>query len=77
MAEQAVIAARHIEAMIEHDGPHHGLRNARKHIGWYLASSGRPADIVKTWRRRLCTSESAREVLAGLTDFYSEAREAA
>lgn len=77
MAEQAVIAARHIEAMIEQDGPHHGLRNARKHIGWYLASSGRPAETVKTWRRRLCTSENAREILAGLTDFYSEAREAA
>ena len=55
----------------------HGLRNARKHIGWYLASSGQPAATVKNWRRRLCTSENARDVLAGLATFYAEAREAA
>ena len=49
----------------------HGLRNARKHIGWYLATSGRPAAAVKDWRRRLCTSENARDVLAGLATFYA------
>ena len=54
-----------------------GLRNARKHIGWYLASSGRPAEAVKAWRRRLCTSEDAAEVLAGLRSFYAQAEELA
>ena len=77
LSEQGTIAAGHVEAILEQDGPVHGLRNARKHIGWYLASSGRPPEAVKDWRRRLCTSENARDVLAGLATFYAEAREAA
>jgi tRNA-dihydrouridine synthase B len=74
---QRDIALHHVEAMIEHDGARVGLRAARKHIGWYLASSGRPAAAVKAWRRRLCTSEDAREVRSGLARFYDEALEAA
>lgn len=77
LSEQGTIAAAHVEAILEQDGPVHGLRNARKHIGWYLATSGRPAATVKDWRHRLCTSENARDVLAGLATFYAEAREAA
>jgi len=74
---QRDIAIRHIEAMIEHDGPVHGLRTARKHVGWYLASSGRPDAAVKAWRRRLCTSDDAHDVRTGLARFYDEALEAA
>ncbi|HET7156418.1 MAG TPA: tRNA dihydrouridine synthase DusB [Hyphomicrobiaceae bacterium] len=77
LSQQATIAVAHVEAILEQDGPAHGLRNARKHIGWYLASSGRPPEAVKDWRRRLCTSENARDVLAGLATFYAQAREAA
>ena len=40
-------------------------------------ASGRPAETVKAWRRRLCTSEDAAEVLDGLRSFYREAREMA
>ena len=77
LAEQGAIATAHVEAMVDQDGPVHGLRHARKHISWYLAASGRPADAVKDWRRRLCTSESARDVFAGLATFYAEMQEAA
>lgn len=77
LSEQGTTAAAHVEAILEQDGPVHGLRNARKHIGWYLATSGQPAPTVKDWRRRLCTSENARDVLAGLATFYTQAREAA
>jgi nifR3 family TIM-barrel protein len=77
LARQCDIALGHVEAMIEQDGPVHGLRTARKHIGWYLASSGRPAATVKAWRQRLCTSEDAGAVRAGLARFYNEALEAA
>ncbi len=77
LARQRDVALGHLEAMIAHDGPVHGLRTARKHIGWYLASSGRPEATVKAWRRHLCTSEDAREVRAGLARFYDEALEAA
>jgi nifR3 family TIM-barrel protein len=77
LAEQGAIALAHVEAIIEQDGPVVGLRHARKHIGWYLASSGRPAELVHACRRRLCTSEDAREVRAGLAQFYDQAMEAA
>jgi tRNA-dihydrouridine synthase len=61
--------------MLRHHGRQLGLRNARKHVGWYLASSGRPADTVRAWRKRLCTSEDAADVLSGLKSFYAQAEE--
>ena len=75
--EQARIAREHIEGMLSLYGMGLGLRDARKHIGWYLESSGRPAGIVKAWPRRLCTDDNAGRVLSGLDEFYDDAREAA
>ncbi len=77
LAEQGAIAAAHVEGMLTHHGRELGLRNARKHIGWYLASSGCPSETIKSWRRRLCTSEDAGEVLAGLRSYYAQAQEIA
>lgn len=77
LREQAQIARGHVEAMLAHYGEHLGLRNARKHIGWYLETSGRAADAVKGWRRQLCTEESPVRVLAGLDAFYDETLEVA
>lgn len=77
LAEQSKIACEHVEAMLTHYGAHLGLRNARKHIGWYLEKSGRAADTVKAWRRRLCTEDSSARVLHGLSSFYDEPHEAA
>ena len=70
LAEQADIACWHIEAMLSHYGKSLGLRNARKHIGWYLESSGRDATAVKAWRRALCTDDDGERVLSGLRSFY-------
>jgi tRNA-dihydrouridine synthase B len=77
LSRQGTIAVAHVEDMLAHHGLRLGLRNARKHVGWYLASSGRPADTVKGWRRRLCTSEDAALVLSGLRSFYAQAEELA
>ncbi len=77
LGEQGNIAREHVEAMLSHYGEQLGLRNARKHIGWYLEKSGRAADVVKAWRRQLCTEGSAARVLHGLAVFYGEAQEAA
>jgi nifR3 family TIM-barrel protein len=70
--EQRAIAVAHVEAMLAHYGRHLGLRNARKHIGWYLETSGRPAPVVKAWRARLCPDDDAARVLAGLGRFYDD-----
>jgi tRNA-dihydrouridine synthase B len=77
LAEQARIAREHVESMLSHYGASLGLRNARKHIGWYLEKSGRAAETVKAWRRRLCTEESPARVLADLDAFYADTYEAA
>ena len=74
---QAAIARRHVEDMLAEYGARHGLNIARKHIGWYLASSGRPADTVRAWRKRLCTAQDPGEALSGLASFYQEAAEMA
>jgi len=73
LAEQRAIALEHIDAMLAHYGRDLGLRNARKHIGWYLASSGAPDVAVKSWRAKLCTALDPERVLAGLAAFYSGA----
>lgn len=72
LARQHAIACRHYEAMLSEYGEALGLRNARKHIGWYLERSGRPVDVVKAWRRRLCTAERPADVLQGLAEFYDD-----
>ncbi len=74
LAEQGRIARNHVEAMLAHHGAFHGLRNARKHIGWYLETAGPAAAVVKAWRQRLCTEDDASRVLAGLDEFYDQAQ---
>jgi tRNA-dihydrouridine synthase B len=69
--QQCQIAVAHVEAMLAHYGEFLGLRNARKHIGWYLEQSGAPASTVKLWRSRLCTETAPAVALSGLREFYS------
>ena len=73
LAVQGAIATAHITAMLAHFGTRLGLKNARKHVGWYLATSGRASDVVKAWRQRLCTEENPQRLLDGLARFYAEA----
>lgn len=70
--EQRAVALEHITAMLTHLGRGLGLKNARKHIGWYLTSSGALPAVVKTWRQRLCTDEDADRVLTDLGAFYDQ-----
>jgi tRNA-dihydrouridine synthase len=58
--------------MLEHYGRELGVRNARKHVGWYLETSGRPAQAVKAWRSRLCRETDPAAVRKGLAAFFSE-----
>ncbi len=72
LPEQADIARSHVEDMLSHYGAEHGLRIARKHIGWYLEKSGRAIDVVKSWRRVLCTQSDPSRVMRGLAAFYAD-----
>ncbi len=73
LARQAEIATAHIADMFAHHGCDLGVRNARKHIGWYLESAGYEGAALKRWRKRLCTQDNPAAVLSGLTQAYSEA----
>jgi tRNA-dihydrouridine synthase B len=75
--EQADIAARHYDAMLSEYGVALGVRNARKHIGWYLVSTGRSPEAIKRWRAKLCTQDEPAHVLRDLSRFYSETMEVA
>lgn len=77
LAKQTCIAVEHIAGMLAHYGRSLGLRNARKHIGWYLEQSGLALDVVKGWRARLCQDDDADRVLRGLAAFYNQAEELA
>jgi len=70
-ATQGEIALAHVEAMLSHYGAFLGLRNARKHIGWYLETSAAPPAVVKANRQRLCTETDPTRLLAALARFYA------
>ncbi len=74
LTRQADLAIGHIEAMLVHYGRDLGHKNAKKHIGWYLESSGADAATVKVWRRRLCTLDDPTAAVQGLADFYRRLR---
>jgi nifR3 family TIM-barrel protein len=73
LEQQSEIALAHIEAMLSHYGSFLGLRNARKHVGWYLETSGASPAVVKANRQRLCTETDPARLLAGLAHFYASA----
>lgn len=65
------LVQHHFDEMLSHYGAHLGLRNARKHIAWYLAHLGLDTATTKNWRRRLCTAETPAEVRSGLRDAFT------
>lgn len=76
LAEQGRIACAHIEDMLAYYGEHLGVRNGRKHIGWYLETAlGAGHENLKPWRHRLCTEDDPARVLAALREFYDSAGE--
>jgi nifR3 family TIM-barrel protein len=70
LAQRRDLAVAHVEAMLELYGSALGLRNARKHVGWYLETSGRSREVVKAARQRLCTETDPRRLLSGLAAFF-------
>jgi nifR3 family TIM-barrel protein len=70
-AALAALVEEHFEAMLDHYGTDLGLRNARKHIAWYLTHTPRPEADIKAWRRRLCTADDPAAVRHGLKQAFA------
>ncbi len=73
----ADIAIKHVEMMLSHYGTTLGLRNARKHVGWYLLQRAQDPQRIKKWRQKLCTEESTGELLRGISEYFRQAEVAA
>ncbi len=76
LAQRSRVAVAHVSDMLSHYGNALGVRNARKHIGWYLETAGFAGEALRQWRRRLCTEESPKRVLAGLGEAFEVAGQA-
>lgn len=71
--QRANIAQAHLDDMLSYYGRDRGLRNARKHIGWYLDVAGYAGEALKSWRRTLYASDCPDFVLQGLGKAMNDA----
>ncbi|MCB1379014.1 MAG: tRNA dihydrouridine synthase DusB [Alphaproteobacteria bacterium] len=74
LTQEAEIVHRHHQAILDHYGPRHGNRIARKHIGWVISRIEERGLILGAepaqWRERLLRSENNDDVSQGLHDLY-------
>lgn len=69
---QKDIALQHFEDMLEHYGSQSGIRNARKHLGWYVEEMLGQGDEARHWRQRLFHEGDARQVRSRIAEFYDQ-----
>jgi nifR3 family TIM-barrel protein len=62
--DQREIAIAHVEAMLAFYGDGLGLKNARKHMGWYLERRHGEETRRDPMRRAMLTTENPREAIA-------------
>lgn len=65
--EMAKITIRHVNEIHELYGTHMGVRIARKHVGWYIASY----DEDKVFRRTFNSIDNSERQIRALKDFFS------
>jgi tRNA-dihydrouridine synthase len=79
-AEQKAIVVGHYEAMLSHYPGDHGIRIARKHLGWYVDELRKAeyltAEEAARWRKSLLNESSGSVVIAKLDELYDAAEHA-
>jgi len=64
------------DELVDHYGPHIGIRHARKHLGWALdvaaKGSAASADTLKRWRQTILTATDPSHVRRSLNDAFGE-----
>ncbi|MDF1790687.1 MAG: tRNA dihydrouridine synthase DusB [Thalassobaculaceae bacterium] len=66
--ERRAILAEHLDAMLVHYGTHAGIRNARKHIGWYTEGLTGSAEF----RQRVNNTMDPTVVFAEIDRFFAD-----
>lgn len=66
LAEQLSVVLEHYNAMLAHYGIHHGVRIARKHLGWYSRGLPKSAEF----RAEVMRAEEPEQVTSMLRRFY-------
>ena len=81
LALEGGIVASHHAAILDHHGPHHGNRIARKHLGWTILrlEQRRLLTVFEAqgWRARILTTSDNKTVANGLADLYGACQERA
>ncbi len=67
---QKEIVLQHFEDMLIHYGTHSGIRNARKHLGWYVEEVLGQGDEARQWRNRLFEEGDSVQVRSRISEFY-------
>ena len=70
--EKKSIILEHYDDMLGFYGVHLGMRNARKHLGWYLEDLVRDHQQARTWRSRLCREDDPENVVRLIGQLFVE-----
>ena len=68
--EKRSIILEHYEHMLSFYGIELGLRNARKHLGWYVDDLFNERSEALIWRARLCREELPANVCKGINEMF-------
>ena len=72
LREQKDIVLEHYDAMLEHYGLQPGIRNARKHLGWYVEGILGQGEEARYWRKSLFHDEDARQVRSRIGALFDQ-----
>jgi tRNA-dihydrouridine synthase B len=74
LESEARMVQDHHAAIIAHDGPHHGNRIARKHLGWAIGRLAQRrllgSEAAAAWRQRLLGTADNSAVADGMAALY-------
>ena len=68
--EKRALILEHYGDMLSFYGMELGLRNARKHLGWYVDDLFKQRSEALIWRARLCREDVPATVLKSINEMF-------
>jgi len=72
LEEKKKLIIEHYKEMLDFYGKELGLRNARKHLGWYVDDLLKGREQALLWRARLCCEDDPQIVIYSLEQLFDE-----